>query len=212
MSERSEHPIALELTQTEFQRYVDMGADPKELHACMHDATLLLPRLVAKANARARKDKQMERVMRHYLVDCAARTLPIFEAYAPDNHHMRMCVEAGHLLAEGKIDQTAARETLKKFVLSFEHENMPNEPLDAALSIFLAVGWNWLEVEGEDTEMLQHAAWAVRFAFSAGGRKRVDRNWTYTHFIELVAELITNDMIDDEPDVEDPFATASLPH
>ena len=136
----SENPIPLDLTREDFQRYVAKGVDPKDIHAVMHDATLILPRLVEEANRVAKSAPKTERMMRHYLIDCAERVLPIFETRYPENHGMRLCLETGRLLADGKIDEEAAREILIDFVKSFEPSQMSEPAMTAATSAFLAVG------------------------------------------------------------------------
>lgn len=189
MNAATENPIPLELTQAEFQRYVDLGIDAERLRACMHDVTLILPNLVARGNALAKTDRRIERIMRHYLIDCAERVLPVFEEHAPTNSGMRACIEAGRLLADGEIDHAAAKLAITSFSKSIVPAEMPDGPQFAALSIFLAVGWNWLEAEDGDPEMLQNAGWGVRFAFNASDRSTAMRNWLFVRFTESLDEL-----------------------
>ena len=59
------------------------------------------------ASAAARKDPAVERAIRLWLADCAARVLHIFERYYPSDARPRDAIKATRDFANGKIDDAA---------------------------------------------------------------------------------------------------------
>lgn len=69
--------------------------------ARQHGATL--DDLIWVATSLASRNKDVERRLRMWMADCAARVLPIFEANRPEDDRPRKAVEAARLYANGKI-------------------------------------------------------------------------------------------------------------
>ncbi|MGB0854882.1 MAG: putative immunity protein, partial [Pikeienuella sp.] len=93
------------------ERFKALSADlPKRrkitaAHAVESGATL--DDLVWVASVLARKDKDVERRLRLWMADCAARVLHIFEKDHPTNVRPREAIEAGRQYARGEIDAAA---------------------------------------------------------------------------------------------------------
>jgi hypothetical protein len=63
--------------------------------------------IVWAASAVAQNDKDVERRMRLWLADCAARVLPIFEKECPDDARPRQAIIAARRFARGETDAAA---------------------------------------------------------------------------------------------------------
>lgn len=59
------------------------------------------------ASSVARKDKEVERCLRHWMADCAARVLHIYEKTAGADDRPRKAIEAARLYADGKMGAAA---------------------------------------------------------------------------------------------------------
>ena len=59
------------------------------------------------ASAASRSDKAVERKLRHWMADCAARVLHIYEKQVPQDMRVRQAIEAAHDYADGNIDAAA---------------------------------------------------------------------------------------------------------
>ncbi|MEM7327896.1 MAG: hypothetical protein AAF437_04095 [Pseudomonadota bacterium] len=182
-------PDPLELTKEEFQKYIDSGVDPRILHATMYDATLMLGRVFYAAQRQAKKDKKAECSFRHFLLDCSARLLPIFEAYAPGNYCMRKCLEVGHLFADEAVGELEAKAAIKELAQSLTLEDMPVEPFWALASAMMAVGWNWLDGNCEEgQEMLDNGAFVIRAAYTISVDVQAERNWHLSRLTEAMLD------------------------
>lgn len=67
------------------------------------DAGFAIDALVWVASALARSDKQIERLIRHWLADCASRVLSIYERTYSTDMRIRNAIIAAHALADGVI-------------------------------------------------------------------------------------------------------------
>jgi len=65
------------------------------------------------ANAVAGTDNSVERRVRHWMADCAARVLHIYESVYPDDMRVRAAVITARRLAEGEIIGHAARSSAR---------------------------------------------------------------------------------------------------
>ena len=71
------------------------------------DAGVSFNNILWAASAMARTDKELERRLRHFAADCAARVLHFFEKERPDDERVRNAIQAAHDYADGKIDDAA---------------------------------------------------------------------------------------------------------
>ena len=71
------------------------------------DAGVSFNNIVWAASAVARTDKDVERRLRHFAADCAARVLHLFEKERPGDDRPRKAIQAARDYADGKIDDTA---------------------------------------------------------------------------------------------------------
>jgi hypothetical protein len=63
--------------------------------------------LVWAASAVARTDPEVERRLRHWIADCAARVLHIYERHYPNDSRPRDAIKAARHFADGKISAAA---------------------------------------------------------------------------------------------------------
>ncbi|MEL6569372.1 MAG: putative immunity protein, partial [Pseudomonadota bacterium] len=71
------------------------------------DAGVSFDDLIWVASAVAKTDKAVERRLRHWMADCAARVLHIFEKERPEDPRVRNCIQAARDYADGKITDAA---------------------------------------------------------------------------------------------------------
>ena len=109
--------------------------------------------LVWIARAAARHDKDIERRLRLWMADCAARVLHIYEKHVPDDNRVRTAIETARQYARGEANTTAwaaarnvamdaARDTAWEAARDAAKSATKSVARDAAWSAAWAVGWN----------------------------------------------------------------------
>lgn len=162
------NPLSLDLTQAEFQGLIDAGADAVLVHKAMHDASALLPSMLIAIEKRAREHQEIERVFRHFMLDCVSRARPVLTAWPDSRNAFAACIEAGKAFADGCIDQGAIRGGLAALIEVIEDEATGFEGFCAMVAVILANGWGWLNVESGN-DLLDNALVVFQAIYSAVG-------------------------------------------
>jgi hypothetical protein len=113
--------------------------------------------IVWAASAVAQNDKDVERRMRLWLADCAARVLPIFEKECPDDARPRQAIIAARRFARGETD-AAARDAARDAALNAAWAAARAAARDAARAAARAAARDaaW--------DAARNAAWAAAWA------------------------------------------------
>lgn len=104
---------ALDPCEEEFRAVTKVLGGPRKWNGKLitaqqaRDAGVSFDNIVWAASSVARSDKQVERRLRHWMADCAARVLHIFEKECPGDDRPRKAIEAARLYADGKIGVAA---------------------------------------------------------------------------------------------------------
>jgi hypothetical protein len=97
--------------------------------------------IVWAASAVAQNDKDVERRMRLWLADCAARVLPIFEKECPDDARPRQAIIAARRFARGETD-AAAMNAAWAAARDAAWDAARNAARDAAWAAAWAAAWD----------------------------------------------------------------------
>ena len=105
--------------------------------------------LVWVAAAQARKDPAVERRLRLWLADCAARVLPIFYKVAPSDLRPAQAIEAARAFANGEVSdaagdaaRAAARDAARATARAAARDAAWDAARDAARAAARAAAWD----------------------------------------------------------------------
>ena len=113
--------------------------------------------IVWAASAVAQNDKDVERRMRLWLADCAARVLPIFEKECPDDARPRQAIIAARRFARGETD-AAARDAARAAAMNAAWAAARAAAMNAARAAARAAARDAARAAARD------AAWAAAWA------------------------------------------------
>jgi hypothetical protein len=161
------------------------------------------------ASAASLNDKGLERRLRHWMADCAARVLHIYERERPEDMRVRAAIQAAHDFADGRSDAAAraaawaaagdaARDAARAAAWAAARAAAWAAAGDAAWAAARAAAWDaaWAAARAAARDAAGDAARAAARA-AAGG---AEEQW---QFDQLIAWLS-----DPEPE---PLALPALP-
>jgi len=132
------------------------------------------------ASALARENREIERRLRHWNCDCAARVLAIFEDSVPGDGRPRGAIEAGRLYADGLIG-AAARNAAWAAASAAGAGTSYGAAWDASRAATRAAAWDapW------------SVAWAAASATSAASSAAewgAEQDWQFTRLCEWLSD------------------------
>ena len=125
--------------------------------------------IVWAASAVAQNDKDVERRMRLWLADCAARVLPIFEKECPDDARPRQAIIAARRFARGETDAAAWAAAWAAAMASAE--------MDAAWAAAMNAAWDAAWAAARDAAWDAARAAAMNAAWDAAWDAARDAAW-----------------------------------
>ena len=130
--------------------------------------------LVWVASAAARRDKEIERRVRHWIADCAVRVLHIYERDYPSDMRVRGAIIAARQFADGQID-AAARAAAMAAAWDATRDAARDAARVAARAAAWAAAWDATRDAARDAawDAARAAAWDA--AWDAEEKWQLDR-------------------------------------